>query len=583
MLLQSEVAISFALGVNDATAPSEYQPQEVARLINGRVSRQGNSIKRRGAGRSPHASASSSQSPVSAAVPVDGGIEYTTAAGVQQVVIFTNGKMFTSLDEGATWTQQATGLSAGKWSHVIIREGSANVLCCANGGTNSYQWDGTTWGTISNIPNNVKYLAVFGDRLVAAGHSGVDVVASKVGDIDNGYGVTAGGWAVKATTHDGDVAVTGLHQLGTVLMVFKRKSVGYIEGFGYQTLQVEAGARGISRSSGCVAFRTIQRVGDSGVMWLSENGFEYFEVGGRVTLVSDRMQSFVNSILMDVVLDNPGLPCALWWPREREYWCAVPAGTYLDANGAAMNNHIFVFRPPTAEGPAAMWLLNWSMLSSSGSEYYVDTSAASDLLPVSAGNGVGSLLLDSDLESWRQFTLVGGRLAITEGNEYGVSGFLEDGRLWLATPGGGLCLGPTTLFTADRAGEVAAPWSGTSGGEVWYHELPQDKDGGSVVDVDMILRLRPLLFGSHFHSKKAKRLQVQSVQSVAGTIMAKVYADGVAGNAKTLSFAASTNRAAEGTARVGGRGAVIDVELRTDDLLEIVAVAVDAQMLDDRR
>ena len=236
-----EQQLSFARGMNDTATPTEYRPDECELLHNGRISFDGQTVRRRGGSVKTHSAA------LNSAGVCYGAIEYHTAAGVQQLVVFIDDKAYTSTDEGVTWTEQATGLTTGYWSLVIMRQGSANVLCAANGGTNSYQWNGTTWATISNIPNDVKYLAVFNNRLWAAGHAGITVVASKVGDLE--VYATPDGLSVQAQTHDGDTEMTGLYQLGTVLLAFKEESCGYIEGFGFNTLEVEAGARGISARS----------------------------------------------------------------------------------------------------------------------------------------------------------------------------------------------------------------------------------------------------------------------------------------------------------------------------------------------
>src|SRR5690349_20550915 len=125
MRLASEAALSFALGVNDSTAPSEYQPQEMARLIKGDVSLQGNSVRRRG-----RLALINSNTAAGTGMCL-GAIAYTTAAGVQQLFMFTGEYMMYSTNDGRTWTQAASGLREDFWSLVIIREGSANVLGCA--------------------------------------------------------------------------------------------------------------------------------------------------------------------------------------------------------------------------------------------------------------------------------------------------------------------------------------------------------------------------------------------------------------------------------------------------------------------
>lgn len=353
MELIRDFSQSFALGVNDSTSPQDYNPHEVQVLINGRPSLHGGAIETL-----LEPLVIGGQEPALTADMCWGAIEFYTAAGVQQLIAAFDTSMYFSTDGGATWTviTSATSLREDYWSFVIIREGAANVLCCANGGSASYQYDGTTWATISNIPSGTKYLAVHGNRLIAAGGSGVTVAASAVGNIDVGY-VLPQGWAIQASTNDGDTEVMGLFTLGSVVMVFKRKSVGFIEGFGFTTLQVETGARGLSRSVGCVGFRTIAALGDQGVMWLSERGFEAYSFGGRVTLVSERQQRFVDGISFGLIRRYPGMPVGVWWPKKQEYICAVPV--YMgDEYGAdsTYNNWMYCYRPGTEGRPPAAYM-----------------------------------------------------------------------------------------------------------------------------------------------------------------------------------------------------------------------------------
>jgi len=461
MRLLREVQTSFARGVNDSAAPDEYSPDQAQVMINGRPSFQGNAVERM-AGQYELSSPTNWTS-------VDGStcygaIEFYTAAGAQQIVAAFDDAMYVSTDGGSTFSAiaGATSLTEEYWGFAIIREGAANVLCCVNGGTNSYQYDGTTWATISNIPANTKYLAVMGNRLIAAGGSGVTVAASKVSDIDNGYGSSAGGWTVVASTNDGDTEIKGLFVLGSVLLVFKRKSVGYIEGFGYQTLQVETGSRGISRSVGCIAHRSIAPAGDQAVMWLSERGFEYYAIGSVIQLASAYQQRFVGKIARSAVHQHEGLPSAIWLASRREYWCALPVANGVGtALSATRNTWTYIFRPQTGERPPAAYMRYPTTLASS------------------------SFAVGSD-----------GMLDISEADQTGYMGFVDghgmldicklpDPGLWATVDGSGMLdvfnptSGASSLFTADAGNRPGWPFAGTHANTVV--ELERDPDTVNLV------------------------------------------------------------------------------------------------------
>jgi hypothetical protein len=303
MRLQTESHVSFGRGMNDTAAASEYRRDELAYLLNGRVSFDGNAVERRDGSQRSHSAA------LNSGAQGYGGTEFVTAGGTQQLVVFVGDKMYSSINDGVDWTERATGLPTGRWSLVTMRVGSDNYLICANGGTNSYYWDGTTWAALSNIPDNVKYVAVFNDRLWYAGHSGHTVGASKVGDPQ--VHATPDGLSIQAATHDGDTEITGLFTLGNALLIFKRGSFGYLEGFGHRSLMVEVGARGLSRSVGCVAHGTIAPVGDQGVMWLSERGFEFYRLGGEPELVSRPVQNFVDGFSWSNIVASGDISDAL--------------------------------------------------------------------------------------------------------------------------------------------------------------------------------------------------------------------------------------------------------------------------------
>ena len=117
-LMVQEQQLSFARGMNDTAAPVEYKPDECELLQNGRVSFDGQTVERRGGSEKLHTTA------LNSGAQCFGAIEYHTAAGAQQLVVFMGDKMYTSTNEGASWTQQATGLTEAFWSLVIMREGA---------------------------------------------------------------------------------------------------------------------------------------------------------------------------------------------------------------------------------------------------------------------------------------------------------------------------------------------------------------------------------------------------------------------------------------------------------------------------
>lgn len=615
--LLSENVTSFAAGVNDSTAPDEYQPHESARIINFRPALQGNSLKRRGVTWSP--SVDSIFGGVNY-VPY-GSIEFELTSGARQIVAlgYVNSVLGFqySNDQGQTWSQVGSpiiNLPASpneRASFATIEAGGINLLIIAVGGVLTYKWDGTTLTALANIPSGVRYVEGFNNRLVAAGHSGTRVVASKVNDPDTW--AAPDGWDIDAATSDGDNFITGLFQLGPVMMVFKRESVGYIEGFGFQTLQVQTGARGISRSVGCIASNSIAPLSDYGVMWLSERGFEMYTLStGFIQLVSRQMQSFVNAIQkFSIVAEGFGTPQAVWVPGKREYWCAVPVGLYsvgtFSGQEVLPNNYVYVYRPGTATEPAAQWAFTWSddnnnfVNPGSSVEIGDDDSDYPGAMCMNFGDRSGSQMLVGE----------DGTLRMTEGEEFGIDvtgeGAGRDGAFGFALSSNGSyeaggsprrSLLPQVLLTCDHDGQLSQPAFISWDGFFFYaDDTETTKSEGNTAepgfgsdsrDIEGIARLRPMLFGDQFIRKQVHRVRVQSAQDVATPITIQVFGDGEANAAQTVSAPITRRgRPAKTRVRAKGKGYVLDIELESgspkNDSFEVVAVEVDARYLRETR
>lgn len=298
-----------------------YPPNAAADITNGRIQPDG-TVRRRPGSQRTHATV----------IVTDGtgygGILFTTAGGTEQLIAFIDNKAHKSENSGSTWTEIATGLREDYYSLVIMRVGATNYLFAANGDTTVKRWDGTTWDTIPNAPSGVKYIAEFNRRLWYAGHSGVIAQATKVADptiIASPDGLTV---QVRELP-------TGLYQIGPHLLVFGEDETAYIDGYGRQDLIVATGATGFSRSVGCIAFRTIQGVGENAVCWLSKRGIEYYTPGSEIMLVSRGLQSFFQTIDRDQILANSGNPSGVYDEVSQEYWCAL-------STTGAQNNRVAV-------------------------------------------------------------------------------------------------------------------------------------------------------------------------------------------------------------------------------------------------
>ena len=350
MALQPDSQTSFRRGMRDSASPTEYAKDELASLLNGRPSRVGNSIERRNGSRQTHADE------LNSGADGLGALEYSTATRARHLVVMVGDAWYNSSDDGETWIQigGASGYATTAWSHVLMRVGAENRVIGANEGDHPISWAGTgDVVELSNWPAGIKHLAVMGDRLWGSDGS-INVQGSKVGDPAT-IATAEGGLFVKCQAHDTDPQIMGIWTHGLVLLVWKRETMGYIEGYGFNTISAQTGERGLSRSVGCIAHRSIAPAGAGGVCWLSERGLEYLPANSlSPELVSSPIQGFMNTIDWEAIRTTPGLPCALWWQIQEEYWCAVPT------LGATQNTHIIVFRPAARGRPPAIWIFQGS-------------------------------------------------------------------------------------------------------------------------------------------------------------------------------------------------------------------------------
>ena len=568
MQAQVEQQVSFARGMQDSAAPTEFQQDEVELLLNGRVSFIGNSIDRRKGSAKTHASA------LNSGAQCYGAAEFFTAAGAQQLCAFIGDKFYFSANEGLTWTNPsgATSLSTAYWDTAQMRVGAANYLICTNGSTNIYYWDGSTWGTLSNEPANAKFCAVFNDRLYVAGHSGVTVAASSPG-APNTW-AAPDGYTVEVTTHDGEQELTGLYQMGTVLLAFKRESTSYLEGFGFNTLEVEAGGRGLSRSTGCLAFRSIAQVGEQGVCWLSERGFEFYQLGGQIQLVSRPIQSFLDTLAWTNIKNGQGIPSSMYWPQKNEYWCALPAAS-------GQNDYVFRWRPPTATTPACIML---DKHVAEGSATVFVNNDPNDYDDYEHSN-YGNLMVNDDT-SRKQVRIVNGNLTVANTGLYTqevTDATIAAGNLQLAV----VAHDHAALFAADRDDEeqISAPWGAGYDGFIRKIEIGNTDNASTTVaddgeSIQLRVLSRPLLFGSQTRRKRLRTLRVASSQGAEATLSITPVADGSDGTTKTLTMPVSAgDRPRAKKSRTSLKGYSLQLNITSSDDVSVGSMEAIAEPL----
>ena len=556
--IQIDSQTSFARGMRDSAAPTEYAQDEVETLLNGRPSRVGNSIEPRGGSQRTHAAE------INSGAEGVGAIEYATAGRDQRFVVAVGDTWYQSADQGETWTAigGADGLAATPWSMVLMRVGAENRVIGANGGSvPPVSWSGS--GDVVSLdewPGGIRHLAVLNDRLFGSDGT-ITVRGSNVGE-PNVLATADGGLSIQCQAHDDDPQITGLWTHGVVLLVFKRRSMGYIEGFGYNSIRVQTGDRGMSRSVGCIAHRTLAPAGDGGVCWLSDRGLEYMGPGGvSPQLVSQPIQGFMDTLDYAGIASNPGLPCALWWQRREEYWLAVPSGS------ATQNTHIIVFRPPSAAGrPPAVWLFQAAV--ATGGTFLIDDEGILQVSEGSSGNRVriinGILELDS---------LTGSFV------EVDANGILE------LT---GVDSGAGALFVGDRGASHERPHLVGYDGFVRELEVGdmddvlEDGTGGEPIQAKV--RSRPFIYGDPLRNKRPISVRLSALPEMpTQDVSVRLFGDGEQLQQRDVRIVrGSATRPRATRARMGGRRAsAIQIEVAFQGRVTLQAMEAAVRLLDE--
>lgn len=327
----SEVQTSFRGGMNhSASMPGNMKADEAHLIENGFVDRDG-AVRMRSRYAYHSIAINGGTAGSFTGAEVWGAYEYSGGAlGAAQIIRVVGQTIQRSPTTAIVWTNIATGLTEHPWVFDSMEvAGVAYMLAC--NGAALYSYDGTTWAAVATCPIAPHFLAVFNNRLYVGRTDDPTIYGSKIADFATW--ATPDGVELPIGTNDGESA-SGLLSLGTMLLAFKKNSTNYIDGFGNSDIVVAAGARGVSGSVGCVAYRTAKRCGDYGAMWLSARGVEYYAPGGEITLISKPIDRKLVQLQWDKMVGSPatGLtagsgPCATYWGDRNEYIVAVPDDT----------------------------------------------------------------------------------------------------------------------------------------------------------------------------------------------------------------------------------------------------------------
>lgn len=252
-------------GLNSVSDDSALLPNQLRRAENARLTDYGAITKRGGTRRT-----STSEL---AAASVLNGYTWRKDGGTQQLMAVCNGLLHTSTFGSSypwTWTAQTGALSSSVApSFAQFQNGSADVVYIADGGLLNV-WDGTTLSTDIAGTIAVETVTVHNQRLWGCGNSAFpDSIFYS--SLNNGStfanGASGGGQIIVRTF--ADETVVGLASVNTSLLIFHRRGISRLTGYGQDDITVLP--QGLTADVGTIAPKSIVSIGNL-AFFISERG-----------------------------------------------------------------------------------------------------------------------------------------------------------------------------------------------------------------------------------------------------------------------------------------------------------------------
>lgn len=280
----------FRGGVNLAADPLQLASNEVRRAEEAVLTEFGGITKRAGSQRLTDSALVASQ-------PIQNGFAWLKNDGSQQLLVVTNGALYTaSYAIGTTWTLRTGALQSGVApSFAAFRTTTSEVVYIADGGAvpSLNRWDGATLNTTLTDTPAVTQLAVYNQRLFGITGTNQTLYWSGINNGDSlGRPSQDGGEAIIRTFSD--QIITGLAAFRASLLIFHTSGISRFTGLTQDDIVISAGTQGVTSDVGTVAPRSIVST-EQGVYFLSDRGF-YVASESEVRPISLRLDPLIRSI-----------------------------------------------------------------------------------------------------------------------------------------------------------------------------------------------------------------------------------------------------------------------------------------------
>lgn len=251
-------------GLNSVSDDLALSERQLRKTINARLTDFGGVTKRGGTQRLTSAVLTSSA--------VQHGYCWRKDGGTQELLIVVNGTLYTGTYGSLpiTFTSRTGALSTtGSPSFAQFRDGTNDVVYIADGGALN-RWDGTTHSVNLAGTATCECVVVHNERLWGAGNASFpdSIFYSALNDGDTlGDGANGGGQIVVRTFSD--ETVVGLASVNASLLIFHRRGISRLTGFGQSDITVTP--EGVTGDVGTIAKHSITSVGNL-AYFISERG-----------------------------------------------------------------------------------------------------------------------------------------------------------------------------------------------------------------------------------------------------------------------------------------------------------------------
>lgn len=253
-------------GLNTVSDDASLLPNQMRRCINARLTDYG-AVTKRGGTRRTTATA------IDAGESVQAGFNWQKDTGTSEILAVIDGTLYTTTYGAFPWTWAA---EVGALSDTVVpsfakfRDSGGNDVVYIGDGGLLNKWNGTSLTVDIAGTIGVKQLTVHNERLwsCGCGSNPQSIFYSALNNGDTLANSGAGGGEIIVRTF-GDQTVVGLASVNTSLLIFHRRGISRLTGFGQDDITVAPA--GVTADVGTIAANSIVEV-DNVAYFVSERG-----------------------------------------------------------------------------------------------------------------------------------------------------------------------------------------------------------------------------------------------------------------------------------------------------------------------